>query len=39
MAQKGELKKYQEASKAFKDIVDAITTYDIGQIKLFFSNL
>ncbi len=35
----GQFEKYQEVSKLFKEIVDSITTLEIGQLKLFFVNL
>ena len=34
-----DLKKYQEIMALFKDIINAVTTFEIGQIKLFFVNL
>lgn len=37
--QSGELQKYQEISKLYKEIVDAITTLEISQFKLYLVNL
>lgn len=33
------MKKYQEVSQLYKEIVDAITTQEISQVKLFLVNL
>lgn len=34
-----DFKKYQEIMAVFKDIINAVTTFEIGQLKLFFVNL
>jgi hypothetical protein len=31
--------KYQQVSQAFKDIINAITTLELGQLKLYFVGL
>jgi hypothetical protein len=35
----GDFAKYQQVSKAFKDMIDSITTLEIGQLKLYFVSL
>jgi ankyrin repeat protein len=35
----GQVQKYQEISKLYKEIVDAITTLEVSQVKLFLVNL
>lgn len=35
----GDMQKYQEVSKLYKEIIDAITTLEVSQLKLYLVNL
>jgi hypothetical protein len=37
--QSEDLAKYHEISAKFKELIDAVTTLDLSQLKLFFVNL
>jgi hypothetical protein len=34
-----DFKKYQEVLAVFKEIINTVTTFEIGQLKLYFVNL
>lgn len=37
--EQGEIQKYQEISKLYKEIVDSLTTLELAQVKLYLVNL